>query len=406
MGLFDERGVSLADLLADARSAVDRRDPVSLAELGAGLGIAPEPPPAEIAAARVRRSVRPEDGRHVGMTTRALDAAGTSIGRTADGLINGAIRGVMAPGNAYRSTPDSPVTTEQMVAPTADLAGILMGGAPVTAVRGAAGVFGGRLAQTADQAALARAEAMTAAGESRKAIWRETGWFTDPADGRWKFYIPDDAMTVTPQGGVVHPDAVAAYPALGSMQTVASIGPLEGRYWQGAAPRIRVTAPDVDALRNAGAHEMQHAIQDIEGTLPRGGAGPIDEARRAIDATYRDWEAVPIDLRTDAIGEAYQRLRHEVEARNAGDWALMSSAERARYAPWQTADVPANKQITDYSPPELDRVIADLRAGGERYRQVGAGMQELEALLRRASSGSAIPEWARDLARGKQHDRR
>ncbi|MTW19397.1 hypothetical protein GJ689_24715 [Rhodoplanes serenus] len=269
MGLFDARGVSFTDLLSDARGAADRRDPVSLAELGVGLGIAPEPSPAEIAAARLRRSVRPEDGRRESMITRGLDAAGSSLGRTAGGLVDGAVRGVMAPGNAYRSTPDNPATTEQMIAPATDLAGILMGGAPATAVRGAAGVFGGRLAQTADHAALARAEAMTAAGEGRKAIWRE----------------------------------------------------------------------------------------------------------------------------------AYHRLRHEVEARNAGDWALMSSAERAKSAPWQTADVPVSKQITDYSPPEIERVIADLRAGGERYRQDGPGTQELEALLARASKGSAIPEWARDLRR-------
>ncbi|RAI28096.1 LPD23 domain-containing protein [Rhodoplanes serenus] len=399
MGLFDARGVSFTDLLADARGAADRRDPVSLAELGVGLGIAPEPSPAEIAAARLRRSVRPEDGRRESMITRVLDAAGSSLGRTAGGLVDGAVRGVMAPGNAYRSTPDNPATTEQMIAPATDLAGILMGGAPATAVRGAAGVFGGRLAQTADHAALARAEAMRAAGESRKAIWRETGWFTDPADGRWKFYIPDEAMTVTPHGGIVHPDAVSAYPALGSMPTEVRVGPLEGRYWQGDPPKIRVTAPDVDALRNAGAHEIQHAIQDLEGTLPRGGAGPIVEARRAIDAGYPDWEAVPNKLRYDAAREAYHRLRHEVEARNAGDWALMSSAERAKSAPWQTADVPVSKQITDYSPPEIERVIADLRAGGERYRQDGPGTQELEALLARASKGSAIPEWARDLRR-------
>ena len=36
-------------------------------------------------------------------------------------------RAVMAPGNALRSTPDNPVTTEQMIEPAADLAGIMVG---------------------------------------------------------------------------------------------------------------------------------------------------------------------------------------------------------------------------------------------------------------------------------------
>lgn len=45
------------------------------------------------------------------------------------------------------------------------------------APKNAVGIFGGRLAKTADQAALARAEEMAAKGADRRAIWDETGWF-------------------------------------------------------------------------------------------------------------------------------------------------------------------------------------------------------------------------------------
>ena len=41
--------------------------------------------------------------------------------------VQSAITGLKAPGNAYASTPENPVTTEQMIAPAADLAGLMVG---------------------------------------------------------------------------------------------------------------------------------------------------------------------------------------------------------------------------------------------------------------------------------------
>lgn len=38
------------------------------------------------------------------------------------------VQGAMAPGDAYQSTPENPVTTEQMIGPAANLAGMVMGG--------------------------------------------------------------------------------------------------------------------------------------------------------------------------------------------------------------------------------------------------------------------------------------
>ena len=58
------------------------------------------------------------------------------------------------------------------------------------AMSGAAGVFGGRLAATADKAALSKAEEMAAKGADRKDIWDQTGWFKG-SDDKWRFEIPD-----------------------------------------------------------------------------------------------------------------------------------------------------------------------------------------------------------------------
>src|SRR5690349_12190071 len=49
-------------------------------------------------------------------------------------------------------------TNPEVIGRSADLGGLLMGGAMPMAEKGAAGIFGGRLAQTADQGALSRAE--------------------------------------------------------------------------------------------------------------------------------------------------------------------------------------------------------------------------------------------------------
>jgi hypothetical protein len=70
--------------------------------------------------------------------------------------------------------------------------GLLALQAPLTGAKGAAGVFGGRLAKTADLDALSRAERMAASGADRRAIWDETGWFKG-RDGQWRFEIDDSA---------------------------------------------------------------------------------------------------------------------------------------------------------------------------------------------------------------------
>ena len=52
----------------------------------------------------------------------------------------GMLQGAMAPGRAYQSTPDNPVTTEQMIDPAANLAGLAMTGAMPFGVRNAVGM--------------------------------------------------------------------------------------------------------------------------------------------------------------------------------------------------------------------------------------------------------------------------
>jgi hypothetical protein len=53
-------------------------------------------------------------------------------------------------------------------------------------------IFAGITAKTADRAALAQAEKLTAAGADPRAIWRDTGWMKG-GDGKWRFEIDDSA---------------------------------------------------------------------------------------------------------------------------------------------------------------------------------------------------------------------
>jgi hypothetical protein len=65
-------------------------------------------------------------------------------------------------------------TQQTMMQRANDLAGVVMGGGYGGAQQGAAGIFGGRLAKTADQAALTRAEDLAAKGAPKEQIWKET----------------------------------------------------------------------------------------------------------------------------------------------------------------------------------------------------------------------------------------
>jgi len=53
-------------------------------------------------------------------------------------------------------------------------------------------IFAGTGAKTADRAALAQAEKLTAAGADPRKIWKDTGWMKG-GDGKWRFEIDDSA---------------------------------------------------------------------------------------------------------------------------------------------------------------------------------------------------------------------
>ena len=182
--------------------------------------------------------------------------------------------------------------------------------APLTAVNNAAGIFGGRLARTADREALSRAEEMAGRGADRREIWDQTGWFQG-RDGQWRFEIDDTGSQfrrepITPhERNVVgdirfgdhfdHPELFAAYPGLErapfSVEPHGGIGsydPVTGTVAVGRHPPRDIQG----GRRGAALHEGQHAVQAYE-NFARGAALEVyaPEAR-ALQDQMRESQAV------------------------------------------------------------------------------------------------------------------
>lgn len=258
---------------------------------------------------------------------------------------------------------------EALIGGANELGTILMGGGTSFATKGALGVFGGKMAVTADRAALARAEEMAKAKgfydadagkyvlpKSREDIWKETGWFQG-TDGKWRFEIPDNRSVfsegahrqVRPMGDVLdHPELYAAYPDIAKIKTEQWSASNTGYHvdpaslTRPATEKIRVPTGDFiwpGSGRGTTLHEVQHAIQSREGFAPGGDPDAL------MDVVRREVVKNPAlaGKEQELAYEAYRRLAGEVEARNVATRANVSTEH---VAPWATEDVaPAQQTV-------------------------------------------------------------
>lgn len=151
---------------------------------------------------------------------------------------------------------------------------------PGAAPAGALGVYGGRVAQTTPKKALVNAEKAALGGMDNEAIRQKYGWFQDP-HGDWKFEINDaKARMIRDKDGnwkLDHRLLERAYPdqfkALKIVEEKGGIDPLTGleRKW---LAKVRssdgaIVLPeglDPDTALGRVIHEVQHKVQDWEGT--------------------------------------------------------------------------------------------------------------------------------------------
>ena len=255
-------------------------------------------------------------------------------------------------------------------------AGFMMGGGLVAPKpTNTLGMFGGRMAKTADHNALAKAEDLASRGAPREQIWNETGWFQGP-DQKWRFEIDDSKSWLADWGfgkaqkaGNVmqHKDMFDAYPDLREV-------PMQGTMSLDSAYNSGTDAMSVGMhKKNAALHEFQHAIQKREGfdaggnvfsasaSHPRvseigdqigalearsSSATSIDEAR-AIDSQIRQLMAQQKQAKENLGYGSYQSLPGEVEARNVEARMNMSAEERRATPPWLTQDIADADQIVN-----------------------------------------------------------
>lgn len=220
---------------------------------------------------------------------------------------------------------------------------------------GAAGVFGGKLAKTADLSALETAQALAAKGANPAHIWDATGWFQG-ADKQWRFeiqdpgHLPMNPWSPTIGGAINHSGLFAAYPDIANIRSV--LGDQRGgSYSHSLTANNR---PVNEVIRAGGQkgdiqstilHELQHAIQAREGFAP--GGNQYDMLKSGVEAlaAKRGRPLTPDEqeqIFQSPIGfNLYRRLAGEVEARNVSKrWGGDPTIP-----PWGTEDTLPSRQI-------------------------------------------------------------
>ena len=297
------------------------------------------------------------------------------------------------------SNPEDRARAGQQAVSTFGLAGLApLGGMAVGKMAGvspiennAAGVFGGRLARTADHQKLATAEEMAAKGVPREQIWNETGWFTG-ADGKWRFEIDDSGASLgsgaTLGQALSHKPLMNAYPSIRDYEF--DVRPLGRKQYgafspgdapSGLPPSVSVSSDGKSGLSST-LHEVQHGIQADEGfskganqfgmspeavkiykdirkrmatpmSLDEWATSQFDGNVEAARASYKDYRktAGKVTPQLDriaqetAVEQAYRRSAGETEARAVQTRLPLTADQRAARPPWLDYDVPENQQI-------------------------------------------------------------
>lgn len=245
----------------------------------------------------------------------------------------------------------------------------------------------------------------------------ELGGFSKGADGNWRFEISDhnfklknevteeifnpEKLSVAKAVGLqqVLKDSsyntlIKIYPELKGLKIELEMGPTDG-YFIPSTKEIKITAPTKEQMESVLIHEVQHAVQIIEG-FARGGApfkkspaseeirrsrefvkDSVDDLNAKISDLYTEMQNLPLknlsgpeykrelqgireEIRTkegtkkvlervqeggeSPSVESYRRIAGEVEARNADTRSNFTPEQRRETPPEKTEDVRRRKQ--------------------------------------------------------------
>lgn len=196
-----------------------------------------------------------------------------------------------------------------------------------------------------------------------------------------------------------HPELYQAYPELSRLPIVpytkggntrGFFNPDEGKKFLGLGMdmmggKLRPSTELKDTL----IHELQHAVQDVEGLPP--GYSPerstpyVQVLNQALNNMPKDnlpeHSTAPIDLYTalkQVPNDVYNRTAGEVEARNASYRAQNTPKFNKHVAPQLTTDIPAENQIIN--PESLDTFVESYRGmlGSEAQAQLETALAGLD----------------------------
>lgn len=202
-----------------------------------------------------------------------------------------------------------------------------------TTETGALNQFGGERSHSADLEALQRAAEMEDIGHTPEEIWKETGWWRSPLDGKWRYEIDDskaEFITLPSRGRATgnlidvlrFPQLFAAYPQLKDVKVEIRLKPDEATssgHVQGNA--IAVLAPDDASAMSVLLHEVQHVIQAIEGFAEGGSvSGAHDYVFEFMDELEK--------VRQEAINEHFGGDRARYDRSETVDPALFWQVEK------------------------------------------------------------------------------
>ena len=165
--------------------------------------------------------------------------------------------------------------------------------------------FAGEKAQTANRSALEQARQMERDGADSEAIRQKTGWHKG-YDGKWRFEIGDRGIKILDpifMGGTLdklidHKRLFAAYPQLKKVRY--EFESMEGSVLGGTLPDgkgimlDRSLRRDKKALKKTLIHEIQHAVQIIEGNA--GGTSILSEKSNGKTVVFENEQAAYKDL--------------------------------------------------------------------------------------------------------------
>ena len=165
--------------------------------------------------------------------------------------------------------------------------------------------FAGEKALNASANKLSKAKAMLEKGEDEVKIWQSTGWYKDK-DGAWKFEIDDSPAKIKNQNAdklgdlLEHKELFKAYPELKDIK-IKKISDERGEKLEYYDPNKKEIGINNIGDKSTLMHEVQHAIQDIEG-FAKGGEYDIvwNAAVRKIEKKYESELAILEKIENEA----------------------------------------------------------------------------------------------------------